>query len=406
MNLWVINQFAASGNYSTGAGERHYFLAQEYLKHDIDTTIFSGSYNHLFHNYPEFKGRGIIQVENEVRFCWVKVPKYKPESALGRITSWFWFFVNLFLINKSQIPKPDVIIVSSMSMFPILYALLYRFSHPHVRVIFEVRDIWPKTLLEMSNISKYNPMIVLMGSIEKLAYRKSNMVISVLPFADEHINSVVGREVKFRWIPNGINAEAMTLYPLPVKAKEFFPKNKFIITYTGAIGPANAMEFFAEAIEALTNTSRYHINIIGEGPDKKILKRRLDNLDFVHFISRIKKEIVHSYLNESDILYIGWRDKSIYEFGVSANKYNDYMLAAKPILSSSSFPGDPVDEANCGVVVRAESSQDIKAGIEYLHSLSKEQRISLGKNGLRYVKRNREFSVLANQYIHCFEAIK
>lgn len=402
MNLWVINQFAASGNYSTGAGERHFFLAKEYLKDNIDTTIFSGSYSHLFYKHPKFKGRGKIELEEEIRFFWIKVPKYNPSSGLGRLLSWFWFLVNLFIVDKSKIPKPDVIIVSSMTMFPILYALGYKVWNRRVRVIFEVRDIWPLTLLEMSKISKYNPIVLLMKFIERFAYRNSDIVTSVLPLAYEHINDVANKEVKFEYIPNGIHVNYAEHNKIPDRISHLFPKNKFIITYAGAIGPANAMEHFAEAVKGLENSEKYHINIIGNGPDKPAIQSQLSKLKNVNFVDRIKKDEVHAYLKSSDLLYIGWRNKSIYKFGVSANKYNDYMLAAKPILSSSSFPDDPVIEASCGHIVAAELPEAIRDGIEYVAGLSSKQRDILGENGFKYLMEKRQYSVLAKQYLNCF----
>ncbi len=405
MNLWVINQFAASRKYSTGAGERHFYLAQEYLNKNIETTIFSGSYNHLFQNYPKFKGRSLLEIEEGIRFCWVKVPKYKPESAIGRILSWFWFTFNLFFIRKTNLPTPAIILVSSMSMFPILYALFYKINNPSVKLIFEIRDIWPLTLLEMGTVSRFNPVVVFMKIVEKAAYRYSNLIVSVLPMAYKHINKVAKREVDFTWIPNGISLKLETENKLPDSLKHLFPKDKFVITYAGAIGPANAMEFFAEAIEKLENESKYHINIIGEGPEKNKIMDRLKEKSFVHFIKRIKKEEVQAYLKKSDLLYIGWRNKSLYKYGVAANKYNDYMLAKKPILSSSSFPNDIVSLANCGKVVASESPVAIKQGIEYFYNLHNNEITKLGNNGYEYLMNNRLYKILANQYLNCFNRL-
>jgi glycosyltransferase involved in cell wall biosynthesis len=120
---------------------------------------------------------------------------------------------------------------------------------------------------------------------------------------------------------------------------------------------------------------------------------------------KVPKAIVYNILMEADLCIISWRNKNIYKFGVSANKYNDYMLAAKPILSASNIDDDPVIMAKCGLQVEPESPQAIANGILKLKEMTQESRREMGKNGLIYVTENRSYAKIAQQYIAEFKKL-
>ena len=70
----------------------------------------------------------------------------------GRILSWIDFEIKLWLMPKNILPKPDIVIVSSLSLFTILngYCLKKRFG---CKLVFEIRDIWPLTIIEEGGFS-------------------------------------------------------------------------------------------------------------------------------------------------------------------------------------------------------------------------------------------------------------
>ena len=44
-------------------------------------------------------------------------------------------------------------------------------------------------------------------------------------------------------------------------------------------------------------------------------------------MTKIPKEDVSKLLKEVDVGFISWKNIKLYNYGVAANKYNDYMLA-------------------------------------------------------------------------------
>ena len=399
-NIWIFNQTA--GTPESGWGERHYFLSKYWTKQGIDTTIFSGSYNHLFNNQPKNISQlfNIQNIENGITFCWVKIRKYKGESVF-KLWSMIVFAMKLFLIPKKKFNKPDVILISSMPLFSVIpaYVLYRRYK---AKLVFEVRDLWPETPMHLKGYSKYHPIVFIMAAIEKLGYRKANHIVSVLPNAFHYINKISNKPEKFNYIPNGIDEKLVGKNELPKEIKEKIPSNKFIIGYTGTIGLANAMEFFIKASKLLKDNDEIHFVLVGDGYLKQQFIEETNGQKNITFINKIAKSQVQSVISLFDVCFVGRYDLPLYKHGVSYNKYFDYMLAKKPILESSAKIQDPVELSNCGLIVEPENEHAIKEGILKLKELSTEELNKLGMNGYHYVKKYHNFEFLSAQYSKLF----
>jgi glycosyltransferase involved in cell wall biosynthesis len=395
LNVWVFNHFASTPYTNTGAGERFYYLADYFAKNGWDTTVFSASYSHLFLRQPKRKFPYSVEDHHGFKFLWVWVTKYNPSSGIQRLINWLSFVFSLFIINKRKLKKPDVIIVSSMSIWPILNALWIRKFHRNVKVVFEIRDVWPLTPIHIGGISKSNPVIRIMFWLEKLAYSKADHLVSVLPNADLRFKEVLGHEdFKFSWIPNALEH---TSFSEPSLSTQENQSSNFKVMYAGAIGPANNLSFLLDAVQMMADRD-VEFTIVGDGPEREDLQLKAKGLK-VKFTGKVPKPEVHEILSEADLLFIAWRDIDLYKFGVSANKYNDYMKLSKPILSAGNLPFDPVILANCGVVAKPNSGDEIANGILQIMALSPQERAQLGANGYEYFIKNKTYDVISKKYI-------
>lgn len=397
-NIWIINQYTGSPYY--GMNFRSYYIAKEFVKNGNEVTVFAGSYSHLLNNFPKTFGLFTKEKVDEIDYIWVKVPKYKSSKSIGRIISMLAFMINLFFFNIFKMKKPDVIIISSLSLFPVLNAYIWSKIFK-IEFIFEVRDIWPLTLIELGNLSKYHPLVIFLGWFEKFGYKKSKYTVSLLPNAKEHMLSRGMDGNKFVHIPNGVNLEEVQNYnDVGQEIKDSLPKNKFLVGYVGTLGIANAMEYLLEAAKKLKDNNEIHFVLVGKGGEKKSLQKFcIDNyMSNVTFIDPIHKTQVQGMLKLFDICYIGWRNEKIYKHGISANKIFDYMYSAKPILHSFGIEDDIIQKARCGLTVEPENSELIKEAIVKLSSKSKKELKEMGENGKRYVIHNHSYNNLYKLY--------
>jgi glycosyltransferase involved in cell wall biosynthesis len=397
--LWIINEYAGSPYH--GMIFRHYYLGKELVKRGYNVYIITASYSHLFYNKPEVKEDFTIENIDGVNYVWIKVPQYKSAHDKKRILKWFIFtFKTYFNMPIDKLSKPDYILNSSPSTFSIITG--YKWAKKYkAKLLFEVRDIWPLTLIEIGGYSQNHPFIKLMEWFEKFAYKKAEKVISVLPLAWKHMEKQGMDRKKFVYIPNGIDPEDYNINePLPKEIEEKIPKGKFIVAYTGTIGKANALEYLIDSAYKLKDYKDIVFLIVGKGMEENNLKNKAKDLGLnnVIFLSPVKKTQVQSVLKLIDVCYIGLRNEKIFEFGVSPNKLFDYMYAGKPILYAINSGNRPVEEANCGISVDAENPDAIANGILKLYNLSQEERKKLGENGKNYVLKYHTYKSIADKF--------
>lgn len=403
--IWYISQYAAPIRY--GFGTRHFYLGREFVKKEMDVFIIASNYNKFFESYKKFPpNKDVYNFEkvDGIKTCWIRGNRYQKNEGLGRIWSWFLFTWRLFFIPLSRFKKPEVIILSSLSLPPVLIAWYYKKKYK-AKLIVEIRDIWPRTLIDVGNYSPWHPFVILLGLIEKFAYNQADHIVATMPKADEHIRTRISKPFQFTCIPQGLDLELSNSGAViePEFAAAYLPANKFIIAYAGALGLSNALETIIDSARRLKD--RYpdiHIVFLGDGPCKPDLVKRAEDLPNVSFAPKISREKVHSFLKKCDVVYDSVKSVPLYRYGLSRNKWMDYMFSGKPLLVSYSGYVNLINEADCGEVVEAENVEALTNAIIRMYEMDRHELKKMGLRGKRFVEKHRTFDVLAAEYMKLF----
>ena len=271
-----------------------------------------------------------------------------------------------------------------------------------VKLIFEVRDIWPLTLTSLGGYSKYHPFIIFSRALEKIAYKLSDNVVSNLPFAYRHMVRSGMKRKKFHWIPNGFDFDSVReKNVLPNSILELIDTSCFSVVYTGSVGIANHLDVLIKAADILKDDKSIKIYIVGDGQVKNTLKKQCEslNLSNVIFIDPLPKPLINSLLNYFDVCYLGWGKHSLYEFGIAPNKLPEYMYASKPVIHSFSGKGDIVRDFCAGLSVPAEAPTEIANAIKQLKTMPESERLKLGSNGKNGIVKHFSYQHLAEKYL-------
>ncbi len=391
-NIWIINEYAGSPYY--GMEFRHYYIGKELLKKGYKVGIITSSYSHLFKNLPVKSKENI----DGINYYWLKTLNYGNSHNKKRVLKWFLFVFKCFFLSFFIKNKPDVIIVSPMAPFPILPAWFLSRIYK-AKLIYEVKDIWPLSLIELGNISNKHPLMRVMAWFEKFALKNSDEIVSNLQNYGEHIKEL-GLNGNFTWVSNGVDLDELNnIEPLSKDIKDLIPSDKFIIGYTGTVGVANALDGFLESYKYIENEDIYFV-IVGNGQEKKKLEDKYKKTRNILFIDAIPKSQVQSMLELFDVCFLGWNVKKIYKYGTSANKLFDYMYSSRPILNAFSGGGDLVQLANCGKTVEANNPKKIAKAINDFYAMDKEQRMKLGNNGKKYVLEHFTYEKLTDKLLN------
>jgi glycosyltransferase involved in cell wall biosynthesis len=403
--LWYISQYAIPLKY--GFGTRHFYLGKEFVKRGMEVYVIAASYNKFFESSQKFPKTPLCYNFEEidgVKACWVKGYRYKKNEGIGRILSWFIFTFRLFFLPLDKMKKPDVIIISSLSLPPILAAYYFKIRFKS-KLIFEIRDIWPQTLIDVGGYSKYHPFILLLGAIERFGYKKADHITATMPRADLHIRERINKPFKFTCIPQGIDLDLYNnLKELdPGFLEKYIPKGKFIIGYAGTLGKANALYTIIDALKELEKTvPEIHLVFLGDGPLKPELMEISKHSCNITFAPKVKKEQVNAFLQHCDLLYDSVNPVPIYRFGSSQNKWMDYLYSGKPILVSYSGHLSLINDAGSGIAVPSGDKTALIAAIINFYKTDRNVLKEIGRRGKDYVMANRQFPILAEKYMDLF----
>jgi glycosyltransferase involved in cell wall biosynthesis len=398
--IWYISKYATPLRY--GFGSRHFYLAREFNRLGNNAVVISSDSNHLAH-FPDFKSVYTQESVDGVDTWWIKTFKYKGSSSIRRVISWIDFEIKLWWMSKSRIPKPDVVIVSSLSLLTILngYLLKRKFD---CKLVFEVRDIWPLTIVEEGGFSRWNPFVMLLGWVERFGYRRSDIIVGTMPNLSEHVERVSGGGVNCHCIPFGYDSDVYSnLEPLPEGYEDcYIPRDKFVVGYAGSIGITNALGTFLECASAMKDDPGIHFLLLGDGDLLDEYKAKTAGMKNVSFAPKVKKSQVQMVLRRCHVLYFSVEDSEVWRYGLSLNKLIDYMIAGKPIIASYSGYPSMVNEAQCGVFVPAKDVSVLVHAIREYRQLPGDQLEAIGERGRTWVLKNRPYNALALDYCELF----
>jgi glycosyltransferase involved in cell wall biosynthesis len=397
MNILCISKYASPPNYSKMPA-RLFVLAKEFIKLGHQVTILTSDSNH-FSTYPHTQETYNFEVVESVPLCWIKTKKYIKTASIDRVLSWFDFERKLFMLDLKKLDKPDVVLVSSLSIFSIIYGY-YLKKKFNAFLVFEIRDIWPLTMIEEGGFSKWNPLVLLISFIEKFGYKKADLIVGTMPKLDMHVKNILGYEKPFHCSPLGfdpINYQEKLVDKNPFD--EVFPKDKIIVGYAGSMGITNALEPFIEAIKLSNENENIHFMLVGSGDLKTTFEKQLKDCMNVTFLPRIGQNEVKYFLQKCDILYLSTKNSKVWKYGQSMNKIVEYMLASKPIIASYSGYQSMVNEAKCGYFENTLNANHLKEKILNIVNLDENERKTLGENGKKWIYQNRQYSQLAKEYI-------
>ncbi len=350
---------------------------------------------------PQFQGKMLDQQIDGMHIRWLSTLKFKKTKSLRRILSWLDFELKLFLFGSRGLPKPDAVIVSSLSLLTILNGFLLRRKYG-CKIIFEIRDIWPLTLTAEGKYSKLNPLIIILSFIEFIGYKYCDEIVGTMPNLQQHVDKVLNYKRHVHCIPIGFDTDAYKYLnqkrPSDVIPK--IPKGKFLIGYIGSIGVSNALDQLFQAAQQTIDEEQIHYLVVGTGDLEHSYKLKYQNLSNVTFHPKISKEQVPQVLEKCDVLYFATHPSEVWNYGQSLNKLVEYMLAGKPIIGSYTGYQSMLNEANCGVFI---PSGDVSALVAQIVAFSKFQKTELsrmGDRGKSWINQHRTYRKLGLRYLN------
>ena len=406
MNLMIVSH--SGGSPYHGPNMRSYYMARVFVKEGCKVQIVSSSFFHKYFCAPKFDDAFMFQEIDDIDYCWIKTLRYR-KRGIRQVFNQLDFVKNCFMNSKKIVRQaPDAVIASSPHPF-VSYFGKYMASKHGAKFVYEIRDLWPLAMKELGGFSNLHPYIAALKSAEKFSVKNADMVVSVKQGDFEYLSDEYNlAKNRFAYIPNGLDGASWTLNEIPNRFVSRLPTEKFLIGFVGALSAAYDIAALISAAEKLSKIdANIHFVIAGSGQEltkyKSICRRKgLKNIDFLGYI---ETKYVPKLLQYFDLCYIGLKKARVYEYGMSANKIFEYMIAEKPILASYYTKYDPIGYAKCGITVSPGNVDDIVAGVLSMRKKSKTELDKLGKNGKKYFFEQHDFRVLGKRYLELLRTL-
>jgi glycosyltransferase involved in cell wall biosynthesis len=393
-HVWILNHYAQEPG--GPGGTRHFALAKYLALYGWTASIIAASVE-LGSGKQRLNKSEVYRLKryNGIRFLWLKVPNYRGNGA-GRMVNMLTYTVQALGRRLSRfLPKPNIVIGSSVHPFAALAGAVLAKRHK-VPFIFEVRDLWPQTLIDMGRLKSTSYGAQALSCLEKWLYKNSRQIITLLPGAHKYLIPMGIAPSKIHWIPNGVDLEN---YPHPKPAKCDLP---FELMYFGAHGSANGLENILHALHILQRHNfqiAVKLRLIGSGPEKPKLINlsRSLKLNNVRFENPIPKEAIPKISSEANAFVFNLIDAPVFKYGISSNKLFDFMAAARPIIFCCNASNNPVKEAKAGLTVPPGDPAALAETIEQLTQMPSATLINMGMAARGYIEQNHSLERLSKR---------
>ena len=276
--------------------------------------------------------------------------------------------------------------------------------------IYEIRDIWPQSLVELGGISRLHPMFWHFRAMERRGFRHADGIISVLPGIAEYAALHGVPAAKVAYIPNGIDPN---LYPEPPEpppfdgcvhgkktrtdtqgedcAGEKKETKPFVISSFTRFGSGNSMETIIDAAALLHGNPKGEniiLRLVGDGPMRAALQRRvvelgLKNVEFLNLVS--KPELVELAHRSHGFVHAHRDMPVVAKYGMSVNKVFAFMGSGRPVIFSCRSCYDPIKNARAGISIEPENAAAMAAAMIELAEMSHAERADMGRRARDYV---------------------
>jgi glycosyltransferase involved in cell wall biosynthesis len=409
MKILLVNHYAVPTKYYPLS--RPFLFAKNLINmgHDVTIVAASSIHNSDCDNLIKDKRQYLELIDDGVPYFLIKCCSYKG-NGFRRIWNILEFASKLPKALK-KFSNVDAIIATSFDPFSCYKSIVFSNKHK-IKVVAEIADLWPETLVDYCKISRINPIVLFLRHLEKRIYTRSNAIVFTMEGAYDYIVQQKWEgdipKSKTYYINNGIDNDQFEFNRnnFQINDEDLNDKNTFKVVYTGSIRKVNNLGLVLDIAKYIT-LSNIKFLIWGNGDELNVLKERVrkEQINNVVFKGSVEKKYIPYILSKADLNYAHNGQSKMFFYGISFNKIFDYLAAGKPILCDFDSKYNPVIQYGAGIEINPNDPKLIASQIEKISRMEKKEYNSFSKNALMAAK-DFDFKSLTNKLLFVINSIK
>ena len=363
--------------------------AKEWVRMGHEVTVVCGIPNHPDGEVPLNYRHNFVyeEVLDDIRVlrCWFLVAA--NAGRVRRSIAFISFMLVSLYWSVVKGGRADVVMATS----PQLLCGLAGYGVALVKralFVFEVRDLWPRQIIDLGVLR--NPwLIALLRGVERFLYRKASVIITVAEAARrELVQSGVPPE-KIHTITNAIALDVFKPQPrLGAMRYRYGWGERNLVMYIGTHGLSQGLETVLAAARELEDREDLHFVFVGSGAERESLIKTAekDGLKNVEFIPNQPRPDMPEFYAAADICLVPLKQREVFLTNIPSKMF-EIMACARPIILGVEGQGREILEAaGAGVAVPPEDPHALAEAIRALAD-DPEARRRYGENGRRYVEK-------------------
>lgn len=379
-------------------------MSREWVRLGHDVTVLTTFPNHPTGVIPlEYRGEWTrVEMVDGIRV--VRVPIYVAanKGIIRRALNYYSYGTSASLIGPFLVDRPDIIVATSPQFLTALagwWMSLVKWRP----FVFEVRDIWPRSIVEVGAMKAGSPVVRILEWLERFLYRRAARIVAVThSFVDDISGKGVARE-KVSVVTNGVDLELFQPGDRVAARRSLGLPPGFLATYVGTHGMAHGLDTVLDAAKRV-QANGIRVLLVGEGAEKAALKARagaegITNVDFWDQQSRAR---VSEIIAASDVCLVVLRDKPLFRT-VIPSKIFEFMGAGRAMLTTVDGESRKIlAEAGAGRFCPPENAEALANALIDM-AASPEQLEEMGRSGRRHVECHYAREVLAERYLRILD---
>ena len=375
----------------SGGAIRSYYLAKALVDRGVQTVVITG---HNKKKYQKENHEGI-----EVHYLPIAY-----DNSFGFAARSFSFLKYIWqsVAVAKKIEKVDVCYAISVPLTVGLAAIRLK-QKLKIPYLFEVGDLWPDAPIQMGFVKNHFFASFLFW-LEKSIYNGADSIVALSQPIKEAIEKKIQRK-EIHIVPNMADCDFYKPEQKDFLLEEkYIVKEKFVVSYIGAMGAANGLDYFLEC----ANISRkanlpVHFILCGDGAMLEYLKSSAEKLALrnISFIGFVDRQRVKEVMSITDAVMVSYKNVPILETG-SPNKYFDGLASGKMIIVN--FGGwirEEIEKVGCGIYVNPKQPSDFVKKIEpFIFDKSKTTQFQ--RTARRLAESSYERKKLSDQFVKIF----
>ncbi|APW98889.1 glycosyltransferase WbuB [Halobiforma lacisalsi AJ5] len=312
-------------------------------------------------------------------------------NLIRRSLKFVWFML-LSIVVGLRYTSPTVVVATSPQPLTGVSAWIIA-RVKRATFVFEVRDLWPESILAVSDFDNEIIIWTLERTVEFLYRRSDRLVVVSRAFIDPIVETGVDRS-KIAYHPNGIDLD---FYQTEERDSQVVDEldDEFTISYVGTIGRAHGLSVVLEAAPQLENVQ---FVIVGDGAEREELESQARNLENVVFTGRRPKEEVPAILEHSDVALVHLKPREVFET-VIPSKLLESMAASLPVILGVHGEAERIlTEGEAGIVMEPGNAEELTAAAEQLRD-NPAVREEFAASGRDYVVKHFDWDTIAEEYL-------